>query len=61
MKNLNDILKVYEQNAKILDDTTIELEFYCADEGSSLHAISARYDAHHNKIIVNVRKENEND
>jgi len=60
MRRLSDILKVYEENKNIIDDTTIELEFYCADEGANFIPVAARYDAVHNRIVINIRSD-END
>ena len=58
LKNLGTLLTQNQTQIEPQADT-LEMELHCAEEGYQLQVVSMRYDAAHNKIIVNIKKEEE--
>jgi len=57
---LESLSKLLEQNkAFICHQDDLDIEVHCAEEGYQLVITKFRYDPRYNKVIVTVRKDNE--
>jgi hypothetical protein len=57
---LESLSKLLEQNkASIYHQDDLDIEVHCAEEGYQLIVTKLRYDPRYNKIVMTVRKDNE--